>query len=197
MHLSSRFFEDQRLPLLPVVFSMADAAALCSDLDASRRRVMLKRWKERGLIRPAGPRSKLYYNLMLQSDWQAVLLITVCRAYPSAVLIGPNVLRRAGWTTQIARDLHIAVLKRRTYARLDGVQIHPRSRAWYAQRTFGASMEGLPTITAEQALWDSLEHQNEIWCPDPDDLDRAECGAELYEEFCQRWIAANARKPCK
>jgi hypothetical protein len=189
--------DDQRLPQLPVVFSTADAAALFSDLDASGRRVMLNRWKELGLIRPAGPRSKLYYNLMLQSDWQAVLSIAVCRAYPSATLIGPNVLRRAGWTTQIARDLHVAVLKARTYARLDGVQIHPRSHTWYEEKgQFGISMEGLPSITAEQALWDSLEHRHEIWCPDPDDLDRAECGAHLYEEFCRRWIAAHARKPC-
>lgn len=177
---------DERLRQLPEVFSTTEAATLFPDIDAR----MIRRWKERGLIRPAGPWSKLYYNCVQLADWHVALAIVVRRVFPSAVLIGPNVLRRAGWTTQIARDLHIAVVTARTYARLDNVQVHPRPRTWYEQNSpFATSMEGLPSVTAEQALWDCLEHRNELWCPDPDDLDRTECGEELYEAFCQRCAA--------
>lgn len=177
---------DQRLRQLPAVFSTTEAATLFSDVDAS----MIRHWREQGLIRPAGPWSKLYYNLVLLADWHTALTVVVRRVFPSAVLIGPNVLRRAGWATQIARDLYIAVATARTYARLDNVQVHPRPRTWYDRNgPFAMSMEGLPCITAEQALWDSLEHRDELWCPDPDDLDPTECGEELYETFYRRWTA--------
>jgi hypothetical protein len=57
---------------------------------------------------------------------------TACEIlYPSAVLSGESVLHNAGWMTPIPANVSVAVLSRRSYAKLDGFEITGRPKSWF------------------------------------------------------------------
>jgi hypothetical protein len=180
-----------RLRNVPDVFTLSRLASV-SGVDRKHATVLLARWTEAGFARPAGPRSGVYYNLLARREITAEMKGTACEIlYPSAVLTGESVLRNAGWTTQIPANINVAVLSRRTYAKLDGFEITGRPKAWFvrvhpsiiAPREAEFSTYGLRTLPPALALADLYAREG-AWRPDEDDLDiEPEQAVGLAEAF--------------
>jgi hypothetical protein len=165
-----------RLRALPECFHV-NALSRTLDVVKPTALLYLHRWKARGWVAQAGPRSGIYFNLTLnpaaasEHRMRALLM-----QYPSATLVGESVLHAAAWTTQVPQDIHIAVEARRSYAQHYGIQIHPRPLAWFKrvkllspeQATF--STYGIRSLDPAWALAD-LYADSLAWHPDPDDLD--------------------------
>ncbi len=167
-----------RLRALPAVFDLPTFSRVV-DLEWEASKVCLARWHARDLVKPAGPRTGVYYNLVKQPSvtWD-MRVEAVQMIYPSAVLVGASVLHSAGWTTQVSRVLTVGVKARRSYAMIDGIHLSGRSPGWYRlvhdrlsiEHRQGFSTFGLKALTPAMALADV--HANAGgWKPDPDDLD--------------------------
>ncbi|MCA3266798.1 MAG: hypothetical protein ING19_12095 [Azospirillum sp.] len=162
-----------RLRKLPAIFSIGDLCRL-QDMGEKEASVYLSRWKDYEFVHGAGPRLGLYYNLIVSPDWRRMRAAAIARLFPSAVVIGPSVLHNHGWTTQVPQDIHVAILSEDSVPKMDGVAIFRRSKRWFERaHPFGDDIYGLPALTPEKALLDARrfgERQN-MWVPDPDDLD--------------------------
>jgi hypothetical protein len=166
----------EALRQLPPVFTSRDAMRVF-DVKPTYIKLLMHRWKERELVRPAGPRLGVFYNLIVAPDWQAHQSEAIRIAHPSAVVLGASVLHQHGWITQIPRQVQIAVLEAPTVAQMDGVELHRRPLAWYRDMApWGEPVLGLPALTPQKALSDCMAHRDTMWCPDPDDLDLPEEG---------------------
>jgi hypothetical protein len=165
-----------RLQELPEAFTFSGFCKL-SRFSNEAAAVCLRRWKEKGLIEPAGDRAKIYFNKLRSPEVDSTLRIAALLfEYPTAVLCGESVLHAAGWITQIPAELSVAVLSRPSYISLHGFDIRGRSLSWFRkihplidpseqQRVFG-----LRALPAALALAD-LYADPKGWHPDPDDLD--------------------------
>lgn len=96
-----------RLQSLPAIFKGVDLT-LGFGWESRKASHYLWLWKKAGHIAPLGGHSDTYANLVVnrQPNWEAAALL----AMPSAIVIGIECLRRAGWTTQIPARPEIAVL---------------------------------------------------------------------------------------
>lgn len=178
-----------RLRKLPDVFTLSMLASVAG-ITRKHATVMASRWHEAGLARPAGQRSGVCYNLLRRPEVTLEMRGAACQLlYPSAVLIGESVLHNAGWTTQIPAVIHVAVLARRSYVTLEGVEISGRPRDWFkkvhpsilAAYKAGFSTCGLRSLPPALALADLYAgggdasgddaSGEDVWRPDEHDLD--------------------------
>ncbi|MHB1871739.1 MAG: hypothetical protein ACYCT1_12940 [Steroidobacteraceae bacterium] len=114
-------------------------------------------WKRRGLVQGLGGHSDVYANLFASRhpDWEGAVVI----AMPSAVLIGIEALRRAGWTTQLVQRPTIAVKSGYPVFRTDHFDVANRDLHWFTQVAPGIESrtgEGLRTLRPAWALADLL-----------------------------------------
>jgi hypothetical protein len=165
-----------RLRDLPEAFTFAGFCKL-SRLSNKAAAVCLTRWKEKGLIEPAGERARLYFNKLKCNDVDGSLRIAALLfEYPSAVLCGESVLHAAGWITQIPARLSVAVISRPSYVSLHGFDIHGRQLSWFKKihPAMDSSAEkriyGLRALPPPLALMD-LYGDPKGWHPEVDDLD--------------------------
>jgi len=202
-----------RLRALPVMFTL-NAFVRLTGLTRASARVTLSRWNARGLVACAGQRSAVYFNRVRdQHGQQATIVNALMLKYPSATLCGASVLHAHGWTTQIPSALHVAVEKRRTYAQLNGVVLHPRPVQWFREmnkvqalyeepsdhgahdpgtsttdqsREFTAPTYGLRSLKPAWALADAFADTSGLsWQPDEDDLDLLEQDESEVVAACQ------------
>ena len=164
----------QRLASLPEVFTGGDLAVLfgwksgiCSSYLAS--------WRKAGLVQSLGGRSDVHMNLLRH---QANPENALRRAYPQAVKVGIDVLREAGWTTQIPSVIDIAVPSGSSLHALPGFTLTTRTAAWYAKVRPGTerTAQGADRLHPAWALADMLARAQDArvrhaWLPAPDDLD--------------------------
>lgn len=181
----------ERLKHLPEVFTINTLSRL---MDCPKPTVLayLSRWRSKGWVEPAGPRSGVYFNLFKNPLAASEYRVDALRMlYPSAMLMGESVLHAAGWITQIPQVLHVAVEKRPSYMQLQGVELHPKPLSWFktvpilqpTQAKF--SSYGLRTLTPAWALADLLATPF-AWHPDADDVEVPEDSqAELARAFAQ------------
>lgn len=96
-----------RLQSLPAIFKGVDLT-LGFGWESRKASHYLWLWKKAGHVAPLGGHSDTYANLIVnrRPNWEAAALL----AMPSAMVIGIECLRRAGWTTQIPSRPEIAVL---------------------------------------------------------------------------------------
>jgi len=141
--------------------------------------VYLARWKEKGLIKSAGPRAGVYFNLLKNPNSPEDRKIeAISHLYPSSTLSGASVLHALGWSTQVPHFLHVATLKQRSFVKMDGVEWKPRSKAdylgWHAWQTQEGrpkeTIYGLPSLCPILAIVDAWKY-NDQWKPDADDID--------------------------
>jgi hypothetical protein len=164
-----------RLRDLPEAFTFAGFCRL-TRLSNEAAAVCLARWKERGLVEPAGERARLYFNKIKCREVADLRIAALLYEYPSAILCGESVLHAAGWITQIPARLSVAVLARPSYVSLHGFDIHGRPLSWYKRvhssvdRARDEHVYGLPALPAPLALAD-LYGDPKGWHPDLDDLD--------------------------
>ncbi len=164
----------ERLQGLPQIFRGADLTVrfAWSSKTASQ---YLYLWKQRGLVSALGGHSDVFANLLRNPDpnWE----LAVRMAMPSAILIGVEALRRAGWTTQIPRLPTIAVKASGKCYATPHFRVERRPAAWFdtVKGHSERSPDGLPSLSPAWALADMLAgggwHRADI---DPDDLDLSE-----------------------
>jgi hypothetical protein len=165
-----------RLRELPEAFTFAGFCRL-NRFSNPVAAVCLRRWKEKGLIEPAGARAKIYFNKLRSPQVDSSLRVAALMfEYPSAILCGESVLHAAGWITQIPAQLSVAVSSRPSYVSLHGFDIRGRPLSWL--RKIHSLMDpsetkrvyGLRALPPALALAD-MYADPKAWHPDPDDLD--------------------------
>lgn len=176
---------------LPEVFDLSTFSRLLG-LERSAAQVYVSRWAKADLIKPAGPRAGVYFNLVRAPDSPDRCAADAVRLlYPSAILIGASVLHAAGWTNQVPQRTTVAAMSRPTFVQLDGFDISPRPRRWYARVLPRLSDDpnlaayGFKSLTPALALADSLS-RDDGWRPDPDDLDLDDADPEELREAFER-----------
>ncbi len=212
----------ERLLALPDLLTL-NTFVRATGMSRPSAKVTLSRWASRGLVESAGPRTGIYFNRVRDRDGQrASAVAALLLRYPSATLCGASVLHAHGWTTQIPRELHVAVEQRRSYAQIHGVVLHPRPLQWFrdmhaAQAMVspeftgasgsssaaasapgpGASSYGLRSLLPAWALADAYaDDSGRSWHPDEDDLDIPEEAQLDATQACQAMgIDRNWRLP--
>lgn len=130
----------------------------------------------------------MFANLLINrhADWEKALLLSM----PSAVVIGIEALRQAGWTTQIPQVPTVAVNAKQSVFSTDHFEIKARDPKWFEVTRAGitdASKEGLPVLAPAWALADMLREQDwgacGLW---PDDIEWSEMSA--HDEM--QWLDA-------
>lgn len=179
----------ERLRSLPELFRGADLTTRFrwSSKTASQ---YLYRWKLRGLVEALGGHSDLYANLLVSRhpNWERALVA----AMPSALLIGIEALRQAGWTTQIPQRPTVAVDTSQPVYTTPRFDLAPRAPQWFERvrpGIKGSAREGLPRLSPAWALADLLNTAAwgacGLW---PDDIDLA--GATREDQA--QWQAARS-----
>lgn len=182
-HISYR----EHLNKLPDVFSVSEVKRYLG-LNDDTARVYLSRWQARELIQPWAPRSGLYFNLVSNKNSpHDCFSKAVTKCFPQAVLIGPQIIRAAGWITQISNTYTLALnvrptrgstLKGSGYPEPNGVSFEYRPRTWWHamlnnKKTLDSKMQnqfGLQAVSPGFALVDMWKNRKNEWFPDPDDL---------------------------
>jgi len=139
-------------------------------------------------VQPLGGHSDVFANLLIGQypDWEKALLM----AMPTAFIIGVEVLRRVGWTTQIPDRPNVAVNVKHPVFKTHVYDIEARDLAWFATIAPGIRRGGVataPTLAPSWALADMLKREGwgtcGLW---PDDLD-----LDVTTQDEADWRAAN------
>ncbi len=178
----------KKLQMLPDCFTDKVFMRL-SGLPGPSAKVALSRMRHANLIKSAGDRTGIYFNLLKNansaSENATKALLTV---YPSAVLCGETVLHNAGWITQIPPAVTVAVLARRSYQKVDGFSIKGMPLNWFKSIAGGIlnqeeaefSTHGLKSLRPEMALLELFKSGDTI---DEDDLDIPEDKTDIVNQL--------------
>ena len=177
----------ERLGALPAVFRGADLTVRFqwSSKTASH---YLYLWKRRNLVASLGGHSDVFANLVVsrEPDWEAALRV----AMPSAVLVGVEVLRRAGWTTQIPFRPEVAVNSAEPTYRVEHFDVKPRPPGWFkvlAPGLLRPNPRGPATLSPSWALAKMIRSEGWEACGvAPDDI----YWDEVTESDRAEWAAA-------
>ncbi|MDP3357202.1 MAG: hypothetical protein Q8M51_15230 [Polaromonas sp.] len=136
----------------------------------------LANWRKAGLIRSLGGHSDVHLNLVKNRNPN--LEAALRRALPEACKIGVDVLREAGWTTQIVAQPEVAILPSSPSYKLEDFQLVVRSAVWFARVAPGTQdpHDAAKRLLPAWALADMLARASDrrvrkAWLLAPDDLD--------------------------
>jgi hypothetical protein len=164
-----------RLATLPDVFTGGDLtvlfgwkSAICSNYLAV--------WRKAKLIKSLGGRSDVHMNLLRnrQINPEAALR----RALPRAIKVGVDILREAGWTTQIPNQIDVAVPPMSPLYNLVDFVITTRTEKWFQCVVPGTESvpQGIDRLHPAWALADMIARAEDrrvrhAWLLDPEDID--------------------------
>jgi hypothetical protein len=164
-----------RLAALPEVFTGGDLTVLFgwkSGICSS----YLAQWRKAGLIKSLGGRSDVHMNLVRNRQVNPELALR--RVFPNSVKVGVDVLREAGWTTQIPTALEVAVPTASSLYDLPGFTLSTRTAKWFQRVAPGTDkvQQGMDRLQPAWALADILARAQDArvrnaWLLDPEDLD--------------------------
>lgn len=164
-----------RLASLPEVFTGGELTVLFG-WKSGIASTYLANWRKAGLVQSLGGRSDVHMNLVRNRQVNPELAVR--RAYPQAVKVGLDVLREAGWTTQIPRVIELAVPLSSTVYALEGFEISTRTPKWFARVApgMGRVSQGVDRLRPAWALADMVARAQDArvrgaWLLDPEDLD--------------------------
>lgn len=187
----------ERLKSLPPLFRGSDLT-LRFEWTSKTASHYLYLWKGRGLVEPLGGHSDVYANTLKveHPNWERALLI----AMPSAVIIGIDALRRAGWTTQVPSRPEVAVTTEQPVYTTHHFEIRPRPPAWFASARPGIAKElpreSAPVLTPAWALADLLRQGDwgsfGLW---PDDIEWDQVTAKDDASWAQATAAFGVSAP--
>ncbi len=201
--VQSRTSVHDRLQALPDVFDLTKFE-LVTGIDRTSAKVMLSRWMAKGYIEGAGPKAGIYFKrLGAQMDRSEQIEAAVRFLYPQSAVCAATVLHRSGWTTQVPRELHVAVETRPTYVQLHGVVLHPRPQAWFATVEDKGGFANQPLNMRQGLRWlkpawalQDMRANPDGWVPDEDDLDvPSEQGAARELDLAQTVLMASEPRP--
>jgi hypothetical protein len=159
------------LATLPFVFHLADLTVWRGWKPQSAR-CQLYRWVKEGLVAPLGGPSEVYANLTVSryADWEMGIRMVM----PTAVVTGLEVLRRAGWITQIPYLPTLTVNGNQRNYQVSRFNITVQTPAWF--ESFGPGIingedVALPFLAPAWALADIVFHEGWLCCGvGPDDI---------------------------
>jgi hypothetical protein len=164
-----------RLAILPEVFTGGDLTVLLgwkSGICSS----YLAQWRKAGLIKSLGGRSDVHMNLVRNRQVNPELALR--RVFPNSVKVGVDILREAGWTTQIPTALEVAVPTASSLYDLPGFTLSTRTAKWFQRVAPGTDkvQQGIDRLQPAWALADMLARAQDArvrnaWLLDPEDLD--------------------------
>lgn len=164
-----------RLVDLPPIFRGADLT-LRNDWSSRRASHYLFLWKRRNLVAALGGKSDVYANILACRDpnWEEALL----KAMPTAVVMGLEALRRAGWITQIPAQTTVAVNKAFPIHKVQHFSVTTKTAGWFHRSHPGIEPSPAPGCAlpcmhpawalADLAATQGIGIQSGVW---PDDLD--------------------------
>lgn len=165
----------QRLSALPEVFTGSDLTILFGWKSAVAS-TYLALWRKAGLVKSLGGRADVHMNLVQNRRVNPEQALR--RAYPRAVKVGVDVLRQAGWTTQIPSAVDVAIPTASGLHAIEGFHLRHRSNKWFESVSTGTlkATLGIDQLQPPWALADMLARAQDrrvldAWLPDPDDLD--------------------------
>ncbi|MGH8338045.1 MAG: hypothetical protein ACRETL_14755 [Gammaproteobacteria bacterium] len=165
----------QRLSALPEVFTGSELTVLFG-WKSSIASSYLAHWRKAGLVKSLGGRSDVHMNLIRNSQVSPELALR--RAFPAAVKVGVDILRAAGWTTQIPTQPEVAVPATRSLHAVNGFELTTRTEKWLQTVKPGLQQvaDGIDRLRPAWALADMLARARDrrvkhAWLPDPEDLD--------------------------
>jgi hypothetical protein len=162
---------DECLYLLPPVFHVADLTIRfrwCPRTAARR----LFEWHARGKVARLGGRSGIYANLVRDKypNWELALRMVMA----TGVIIGIEILRRAGWTTQIPYVPTVVVDAAQPFYQIQHFHVEALDFEWFTMMKDGirpAEADSLRYLTPSWALADLIKREG--WCDcglGPDDI---------------------------
>jgi len=171
-----------RLQGVPEIFTGGDLTMLFG-WTSQVASTYLANWKRAGLVKSLGGRSDVHMNLV--ANRQANPEMALIRAYPMAVKVGADVLREAGWTTQIPSRAEVAVPQPGPIYAVDGFELSGRSQKWFSSVRPGMVIASgsLARLRPAWALADMVARAldgrvRKAWLLAPDDLDLAAAGLD-------------------
>jgi hypothetical protein len=168
----------QRLLSLPALFSGKDLTVRFQWTSKAASQYLYL-WKKRGLVQALGGHSDVFANLLVQPqpDWEAALRT----AMPSAVIVGVDALRRAGWTTQVPSRPEVAVQAGQPRYSVERFSLHTRPASWFDVSRPGIREHGLHPAWALADMLKSDGWQGAAL--QPDDLDWGGMGKRDQFQF--------------
>lgn len=176
---SERVSAFARLRTLPALFR-GNQLTLKFQWSSRTASQYLYTWGKAGMVEPLGGHTDVYANLVVapSPNWEEALMM----ARPKGVMTGLEVLRRAGWITQIPHRAAVALPGTRAGFVCRHFELTPRPPGWFervklAVDTGGAPFVGLrrqavPMLQPGWALADLLKTQTWGACGlQPDDVD--------------------------
>lgn len=162
----------ERLNSLPCVFHVADLTIRLGWAPQTALRQLFL-WKKLGQVKGLGGQSWIFANLAADQypDWELGLRMIM----PTAVVIGIEVLRRAGWTTQIPYVATVAVSSAQRIHQVERFNVCAQSPQWFELINPGIRREdedvALAHLAPAWALADLIKREG--WCDGglgPDDI---------------------------
>jgi len=165
----------ERLGSLPDVFRGADLTVRFGWTSKTASQ-SLYQWKQRNLIGALGGHSDVFVNRLVSPhpQWEKAMRL----AMPTAVIVGLEALRQAGWSTQVPHRPSVAVSKAQSVFTVNPYTVEPRAPGWFqtvADGTVTKPVGGLPILKPAWALADLLRQHAwgdfGLW---PDDIEWSE-----------------------
>ena len=167
-----------RLAGLPDVFTGSDLTLLCgwSKQVAS---TYLASWRRAGLIKSLGGRADVHMNLVVERV--PALEKAFVRAYPLSCKIGADILRNAGWTTQIVSRVEVAIPSDVPVHGIEDLDLALRPVGWFHRLRPGMDINP-GALTRLRPAWALAEmifraqdrRVRDAWLLAPDDLELEE-----------------------
>lgn len=172
---ASRVTSFERLQQLPAIFTGAQAS-MAFGWTSPITSTYVAKWARQGMVRPLGGRSDVFFNLVVQRQYD--LEAGLRRVIALATKVGADVLREAGWTTQVMHRPEVAVPANGPRYDLADFQLQSRPVAWFTRTQAGVLDEhyNLRRLKPEWALCDMVwrardRRHSGAWLLAPDDVD--------------------------
>jgi hypothetical protein len=165
----------ERLRSLPDVFRGSDLTVRFGWTSKTASQTLYQ-WKQRDLVGALGGHSDVFVNLMANPhpQWEKAMRL----AMPTAVIVGLEALRQAGWSTQVPHRPSVAVSREQSVFTVNPYEVEPRAPAWFQTAAAGIVKNpagGLPILKPAWALADLLRQHAwgdfGLW---PDDIEWSE-----------------------
>jgi hypothetical protein len=156
---------------LPWVFHVADLTVRLGWKPRFAQE-QLYRWSRQGVVCGLGGQSGVYANLVVSRypDWEMGLRMVM----PTAVVSGLEVLRRAGWITQIPYRITVTVSAAHRACPVDRFEVNIEGPEWFdlvAAAIRSGEGVALPSLPPAWALADLIRREGWSDCGlGPDDI---------------------------
>lgn len=113
-------------------------------------KVAISRWVKNGVLKKAGPRASVYYNLINDPNWEQHIVEAALKKYPSIIVTGPSVLEAHNSQSLTDGKIWLAVLDEPSLVQFDQVQWVPQNKEWFAQNKPTSELFGAPAFAVDQ-----------------------------------------------